>query len=256
MLTQLAQHQGPSDELTAAIALAKAYDTWDKLPSREEVEKREAEESAQIAADLAATRLRALEFWKAGVPQYAMTRDIMVETCRDWHLGFDREDGRWTFPFLDEQKRFVGLIGRDIWNRPRETCPKYRCYPGTEKSKYLYGGHLVGPLLRSGSCRTVLLVEGPLDVLRTVQNEFPAVVSSTGCKLSPTQRSLLLAWDPTCVILGYDEDKAGEAGTAGAAAMLRGRVLLKRLALPPKQDPGDLDKDAFAKALYGARLIG
>jgi hypothetical protein len=82
---------------------------------------------------------RLLRF-RTGVPKYAINRGLTIETCKTWHLGYDKQRKRLVFPIRRYDGKLVGLSGRDITDQA-ET--KYHNYAGLDKSRYLFGEHML-----------------------------------------------------------------------------------------------------------------
>src|SRR5207237_1116406 len=84
---------------------------------------------------------------------------------------------------------------------------------------------------RRHGCPFVLLVEGPSDVFAVVYASYPAV-ASLGADLSPEQADKLAALGKR-VLVAYDNDEAGRAGSARACGLLRAKGVTAKECVPP-----------------------
>lgn len=100
-------------------------------------------------------------------------------------------------------------------------------------SEVLLGAHL----LKRG--QRVIIVEGPVDAAVC----GPGFVATQGARLSIEQAFLLMAMEPTEVVLCYDGDEAGYKATRAAHELLAPlvpRVIAAQC--PDQQDPGKLGR--------------
>ena len=148
---------------------------------------------------------------------------------------FDRFRGRLMFPIFDIMDRIIGFGGRVL----DDSLPKYMNSPETliyNKRKNLYALNFAR---KAGSNKSIIVVEGYMDVIALYQNGIFNVVSSLGTSLTEEQGRLLKKYARD-VIISFDSD------TAGQAATIRGLDLLtdmgcnvKVLTLPENKDPDD-----------------
>jgi DNA primase len=149
----------------------------------------------------------------------------------------DRFHDRVMFPIADQRGRVVGFGGRTLG----EARAKYLNTPETavfHKKELLYGLPLARTAIRER--RTVIVVEGYLDVIALAQAGFPQVVAPLGTAISEAQLAQLwqVADEP---ILCLDGDEAGlQAGhrlIERALPILGAGRSLRFAILPPGQDP-------------------
>jgi DNA primase len=124
----------------------------------------------------------------------------------------------------------------------------------------LYNGHTAREAARSG--KSVIVVEGYLDVIAAVSAGFEGTVAPLGTAL--TEEHLQLLWRMSeQPILCFDGDAAGQRAAAKAADLVMphlqpGRTV-KIATLPEGQDPDDLIKaegrGAFAAVIDRARSL-
>lgn len=115
--------------------------------------------------------------------------------------------------------------------------PKYmKILPETrfEKSKYLFGLDFINPKSNS-----VIVVEGPIDVMRMHTLGFTSTVGLMGVDLSNIQRNILLD-NFEIVLIMMDNDKAGREARERITERLFGAVKLYVVRYDG-HDPGELE---------------
>ena len=169
--------------------------------------------------------------------------------------SLDRFHDRVMFPIADQRGRVVGFGGRTLG----EARAKYLNTPETtvfHKKELLYGLPLARTAIRER--RTVIVVEGYMDVIALAQAGFPHVVAPLGTAIGEAQLALLwqLADEP---IVCLDGDGAGlQAGhrlIERALPILGVGKSLRFAILPPGQDPDSVLRQGGA-AFRGAAGFG
>lgn len=147
-----------------------------------------------------------LDKFVAGVPRYAIQRGLSIESCKRWGLRYDKKNERLIFPVRRRDGALVGMTGRDITNRYKteDSRPKYKNYPGLDKTSYLYGENLWV------QGRPMVLVEGQIDAILVDQalEEFN-IGGVLGSGFTPVQARKVADSIPTEVFLFPDGDVAG-----------------------------------------------
>ena len=145
--------------------------------------------------------------------------------------------GRLIFPILDALGRHVGFGGRVIGQGE----PKYLNSPESpvySKGKLLYGLNWARNSIRRED--RALVVEGYFDVVRLVAAGLESVVAPLGTALTADQAALLARYTKNIFLL-YDSDRAGQRATFKAAdELLKHRVSVQVVTLPPGEDPDTL----------------
>jgi hypothetical protein len=181
--------------------------------------------------------------------RYARERGVSLQAYDRWGLGFDRAEQRLMFAVRDFAGRLVGTIGRDITGNAR---PKYKNSEGLDKTKWLYGEHVI-----TDTSLPLVVVEGPLDAVVTWQYLTPShnVVSLMGASPSEQQIDKLVRMSSRVVILS-DKDATGNQMAAKLIRGCRYRVptYLCRYYDYVASDPAELGKYA-AEVVSEARLI-
>jgi len=132
----------------------------------------------------------------------------------------------------DPAGRPLGYAGRRRDPRDAARHGKWKLPAGLPKTSLLYNWHRLGRARR----RTLVLVEGPWDVLALARLRVPAV-ALLGTRLSTQQGTLLAHAEQVVVML--DGDPAGRAAAAQVAARLQRTRVVQ---VPDGTDPGDLVK--------------
>jgi 5S rRNA maturation endonuclease (ribonuclease M5) len=116
--------------------------------------------------------------------------------------------GRACLSILDDDDNIVGFTGRAIGNIE----PKWLHFPKSlETSKVLFGLNQCKNSIKDN--KYVLLVEGPLDVLKLKQLGINNSVSMLGTNFSKEHVKLLLKYNVISLILYLDPDKSGRIHT-------------------------------------------
>lgn len=196
---------------------------------------------------------KALQSFPAG-HEYLKRRGITPESVERWGIGvvppgtryYEDYWNRLSFPIRDMAGRVRGWEFRAIDGSE----PKTRVSPNSDffnKRTMLPGIEFV-----SRQAKRIVIVEGFIDMIVLAQKGVTDVVATLSSVLHPEQVQLLRRkLDPEngCVVIMYDGDRPGRAGTAKAVALLEKEgIPSKVVRLPDGLDPDDWskDKDLFA----------
>jgi len=176
------------------------------------------------------------------LPEYLDRRRISRHVAAQYGLGFCTRGfyfNRLVLPFYVEgrmvlwQARTMGMA-----------VPKY-LHPSTpNKSAVVFGYDQA----EAAAGRTLIVTEGPTDVLRLASWRIPAVALA-GKVASPAQGRLIRALAPARIILMLDGDAPGIKAAYAAALVLDALVAF----LPDGRDPDESSRDAVVDALEHAR---
>ena len=170
---------------------------------------------------------------------------------------FDRFRNRIIYPIRDKAGRVVGFGGRTI--DPADDAPKYINTPTTavfRKGHELYGvpEALARMAATKPTDKTILVVEGYMDVLSLAQHGIPNAVATLGTTASLKQIELMLSIAPK-ITFCFDGDKAGREAafrTSEIAKSLPSRQV-SFVFLPTGDDPDSLVRregvEAFKRAI-------
>jgi DNA primase len=166
---------------------------------------------------LSQKKLYDIDCRKATQSNYATNRGILSNVQQKYYIGTYIVAGlhRLTVPIFDINSRLVGLSARKTIES--DNSPKWLHLPtGFKASINLYNIHAFKP--KNG---TIILAEGPLDVLRFESARIHNSVAAFGSHISNEQIKLLNEFNITEVIIAFDNDQAGEKGACRAAKHLR-----------------------------------
>ncbi len=152
---------------------------------------------------------------------------------------YDRFRDRIIFPIIDVQNKVIGFGGRIIGNG----MPKYLNSPETvlfNKSNTLYNLNLAKNELKEE--KTLIIVEGYMDVISLYSKGIKNVVATLGTALTKSHGRLLKRYADT-VIISYDSDQAGIKATERSVEILKDTGLtIKILTLTDGLDPDEYIK--------------
>lgn len=187
---------------------------------------------------------------------YLAERGITEVTARRYGCGLARKGmlaGYVAMPVWDFPKgKFpMGYIGR--WpgedfdadqGRPRHKLP-----PNFPKQRCLFG---INEALEGTAGRPVVVLEGVFGALYCVQNGFPATVSTLGSSLSDEQAGLLIQTGRPIVLM-FDGDESGKAGTEAALAKLAPHTFVRAVRLDDGGQPDRLSAAELETVLSFAK---
>ncbi|WP_346937947.1 DNA primase [uncultured Clostridium sp.] len=201
----------------------------------------------------------ALDNWQ-GIRSYLKQRGFSEEEILELGLTtknekgniYDRFRNRIIFPVFNVSGRVIGFGGRVL----DDSKPKYLNSPETpifHKGTNLYGLNLA---IKNNSARTVIMVEGYMDVISLFQQGVTNVVATLGTALTEGQCKLLKRYIDT-VIVSFDSDAAGQNATIrGLEILQKSGFNLKILRIPRGKDPDEFirsyGKEKFLNLVDGA----
>jgi DNA primase len=153
---------------------------------------------------------------------------------------YDRFRNRAVFPILNESGKVVAFGARSLDGSD----PKYLNSPETpvySKSRVLYGLSWAREAISRE--RRAVLMEGYLDVARSIESGVGEAVATCGTALTPAHARLLGRFAQT-VVMSFDQDEAGQKAARKSLEILLDEGLRVRVVeLPEGHDP-----DSFLKA--------
>lgn len=166
---------------------------------------------------------------------------------------YDRFRNRLLFPIRDHLGRVVGFGGRAF--TPDQE-PKYLNSPQSalyNKSAVVFGLDLAKDAIKEA--KSVVIVEGYMDVLASHKAGVVNVVASSGTALTREHIAMLKRYTTTA-IFAFDTDTAGmDAAQRGVAVAWEAGLDVKAVILPHGKDPDELvqhDPAAWKKAVASA----
>ena len=181
--------------------------------------------------------------------------ELFVETDKGY---VDRFRNRIMFPIFNQFDKIIGFSGRVIDKNDKRA--KFVNSPNTpvyNKSKTLYGMNLNKNNIID--CKSVIIVEGYLDLIQLNQAGFNNVLAVCGTAFTD-QHAVAISRLCKNIFLAYDGDKAGKD-----AAIRAGHIILKNnmnptiVPLPDNLDPDDWiqkeGKEPFRNAIQNSESI-
>ncbi|WP_024620549.1 DNA primase [Metaclostridioides mangenotii] len=154
---------------------------------------------------------------------------------KDGSNTYDRFRNRVMFPIFDYRGNIIAFGGRTLDN----SIPKYLNSPETlifNKRENLYGLNFARKKIDN---RTIILVEGYMDLISLVQYGVENVSATLGTALTDQQSSLIKRYVDN-VVISYDSDSAGVQATLRAIDILaRTGISAKVLNLRDSKDPDE-----------------
>lgn len=184
------------------------------------------------------------------IKQQMITAGIIV--AKD-NKTYSRFRDRIMFPIHNTRGQIIGFGGRAIDNDPA----KYLNSPETpifHKGEELYGIYEAKKALHT--LKSIIVVEGYLDVIALAQFGITNVVATLGTAISTKQVQLLLRHTGE-VVFCFDGDQAGRGAAwralENSLPLMRDGIQIKFLFLPENQDPDSLIRKE-SKEKFNQRL--
>lgn len=262
MLKLRTEHDGNPDDLVALLKKIEPTEKFTLESSLARSKKRYDEQIERLRKPilpkhdkdvLAESRM---EKYAGGVPHYAITRGLTVDSCKAWGLGHDKQNARLVFPVRRHDGKLVGLTGRLIPAAQKRlteqlgrNVPKYHNYVGLDKSKYIFGEHM----LEEG--KPVVICEGQIDAILTWQALGIPAVAPLGEGFSERHVRTIAAFSPPVVYIFPDNDPPGRLAAEKFEYALHGRMPLKLMMPPEGKDPGGMTAEQITEARDCAKPI-
>ena len=152
-----------------------------------------------------------------GPGEYWLSR-FSVISCALHRLGQDASGAFATIPVRDPSGEVHGVIRRDLTGADQ----KYRYPAGVNISTFLYNYHrATGDVL--------VLTEGATDTIAAEEAGWLCSMATYRNGLSRAQVDLVLKYDPSVILVAYDQDEAGETGVAQVREAIGAQVKVDRL---------------------------
>lgn len=173
----------------------------------------------------------------------------LITYTKEGNKAYDKFRNRVMFPIFDYRGNVIGFGGRVLDN----SLPKYLNSPDTlifNKRQNLYGLNFARKDITD---RTVVLVEGYMDLISLYQYGIKNVVATLGTALTEQQGMLIKRYADTAII-SYDSDEAGVKATLRAIEILNKLDMnIKILDLKETKDPDEFIRkyglEEFKKAM-------
>ena len=173
----------------------------------------------------------------------------LITYKKEENKSYDKFRNRVMFPIFDYRGNVIGFGGRVL----DDSMPKYLNSPDTlifNKRFNLYGLNFARKEITD---RTIILVEGYMDLISLYQYGIKNVVATLGTALTDQQGMLIKRYADTAII-SYDSDDAGIKATLRAIEILtKLDVNVKVLSLKECKDPDEFIRkygfEEFKKAM-------
>lgn len=149
---------------------------------------------------------------------------------------YDRFYSRLIFPIFDIRDRTIAFGGRVL----DKSLPKYVNSPENEiyhKGKMLYALNFA----KREKLDNIIIVEGYMDAITLQKSGFTNAVASLGTALTESQARLIKKYTDN-VIIGYDQDGAGQDATLRGMDILVSQKLNVKVLILDKDDVKDPDE--------------
>ncbi len=149
---------------------------------------------------------------------------------------YDRFFNRLMFPIFDVRDRIIAFGGRVL----DSSLPKYVNSPENEiyhKGRTLYGLNIA----KREKVENIIIVEGYMDAIALHKSGISNGVASLGTALTENQARLIKKYTDT-VIIGYDQDEAGQNATLRGLDILASKGLNVKVLVLDKKDTKDADE--------------
>lgn len=149
---------------------------------------------------------------------------------------YDRFYSRLMFPIFDIRDRTIAFGGRVLDN----SMPKYVNSPENEiyiKGKNLYGLNFS----KREKLDNIIIVEGYMDAIALQKSGFTNAIASLGTALTENQAKLIKKFTDN-VIIGYDQDGAGQEATLRGLDILASKELNVKVLVLDRADAKDPDE--------------
>lgn len=168
-----------------------------------------------------------------------MASDIILKskTGRKYDRFFDRI----MFPIFDIRDRTIAFGGRAFGEKVKnKTVPKY--YNSQESDIYHKGKTLyLMNFAKRNKLENIIIVEGYMDAIALQKFGFNNAVASLGTALTENQARLIKKYTDN-VIIGYDQDGAGQAATLRGLDILANHGLNVKVLKLDREDVKDPDE--------------
>ncbi|WP_300283061.1 DNA primase [Peptacetobacter sp.] len=148
---------------------------------------------------------------------------------------YDKFRNRVMFPIFDYRGNVIGFGGRVL----DDSLPKYLNSPDTQIFNKRYNLYGLNFARKNLTTRTVILVEGYMDLISLYQYGIQIAVATLGTALTSQQANLIKRYADN-VIISYDSDEAGVKATIRAIDILvEAGLSVKVLDLKDAKDPDE-----------------
>lgn len=177
-----------------------------------------------------------------------LNRGFTKETLDHFEVGFSPQHNRVVIPVRSIDGVLVGATARTIYKDYKER--------GLKKWQHLPGSNIAGTFFnikdgincsKSEKC-SIIVCEGPADVMWLWQNGIRNVIGLMSNALTPAKKMVLLK-NFVSIYLFLDGDNGGDVGVSSIVKDLKGYFSVFQVQCPPGKDPDDLNSEQLRDLL-------
>ena len=188
----------------------------------------------KVPVRMPATYLDQFQDWHPYLAQRKLSREV----CELFKVKYDPQTSQIIFPCFDTTGRLIMTPRRSIYNKtfyiPKDIDKPVYCLD------YIVNNNI----------STVIICEGPVDVLTCYSRNYPAI--GTWGNPSPSQLEAINRSPIKVLYIGMDNDWAGQRMANVVKAGLDPRIIIKEIKWPQK-DPNACSLEEFQKAINDAK---
>jgi DNA primase len=178
---------------------------------------------------------------------YYLNRGFSAQVLEEFCIGDCFSDKRMrnraVVPVFDINGDYIGCSGRSHSDKPYIN--KWIHSKGLVTSATFYGIDKNAESVKSS--KTVILVEGPGDLVKLYQYGITIALCPFGTKLTAKQSKLLTGLGVETILMGFDNDEAGIKATKKIVGRYSDRFKIVNLDL--KSDPDEMSQGDWNKIL-------
>ena len=184
-----------------------------------------------------------------GEHRFGDERGFTPEQIKTYAMGYQDRGmfkGRWCMPIHDHQGNQLGYIGRYVKKTVPKEIEKWLLPPNFPKQDVLFNAHRI-----EERTETIVLVEGPFDVIRLQRLGFPSM-ALLGTSISERQIDILLDdFDVELIVVMLDGDAPGRKAVPALVQRLAQDFFVRDVKLPDGDDPETVAEDFLLEACWG-----
>lgn len=171
--------------------------------------------------------------------EYFHGRGITMDSIKDFHLGYSKNQDMVTVPVFSDNGIPVGFVARSIEGK------QFKNSTNLPRSKVLFN-------LNKCKFEEIIVVESSFDAIKLTQMGF-AAVATLGANISREQLRLLEKY-AIKIILAPDSDEAGQGFVKKITESIKTRDISIIKVPEGKKDIGDMTKEEILKAMDNKTL--
>lgn len=189
--------------------------------------------------------------------RFVLGRGLTQETLDEFEVGYSTSGkfvDRFTFPIRDENGVLVGFSGRtSITTWKEQKIPKWYHSYSVPTSMVLYNFQRAKIEIPTTRDRSIIITEGPIDVLKAYQSGYKNIVALMGLSLSEFHEHLLLK-NVFKVFLALDGDERGREASRKLKYRLSKFFKVVDIEIPNGNDLGGLSESGIKNLLDKYRI--